>query len=186
MSNIDDILVLFERISRVLHNDGHAGGLKPTQWEALRYFSRANRFSRSPSALTAYLGMTKGTVSQTINALNKKGLIDKTVDDDDRRQVQIDLTTKGLKLLAQDPLESLAQSLSKLSGAQRQELHNDLGDFLRTTLRRRDGLPFGACKTCRYFKKNAPDGSPHKCGLLEEPLSASDSDLICVEHEKAG
>lgn len=72
MRSVDDILILLERIGRVLQNDGHSEGLKPTQWEALRYFARANRFSRSPSALTAYLGMTKGTVSQTVGALEKR------------------------------------------------------------------------------------------------------------------
>lgn len=185
MASVDDILILLERIGRVLQNDGHSQGLKPTQWEALRYFARANRFSRSPSALTAYLGMTKGTVSQTVSALEKKGLVEKATGDADRRQVQIEVTAKGQKLLNRDPLEAMAFSLSRLPASQRQELKDDLSDFLRATLRQRDGHPFGACRTCRYFQKNAPDGGPHKCALLEEPLSAADSEMICVEHEAA-
>ncbi len=185
MSSVDDILILLERIGRVLQNDGHSDGLKPTQWEALRYFARANRFSRSPSALTAYLGMTKGTVSQTVSALEKKGFIEKATGDADRRQVLIEVTAKGEKLLRRDPLENLSASLSKLPASQRQELKEGLGDFLRATLRQRKGRPFGACKTCRYFQKNASGGAPHKCGLLDEPLSVADSEMICVEHEAA-
>lgn len=185
MASVDDILILLERIGRVLQNDGHSQGLKPTQWEALRYLARANRFSRSNSAVTVYLGMTKGTVSQTVSALEKKGLVEKATGDADRRQVQIEVTAKGQKLLNRDPLEALASSLSRLPASQRQELKDDLGDFLRATLRQRDGRPFGACKTCRYFQKNASGGAPHKCGLLEEPLSATDSEMICVEHEAA-
>lgn len=185
MSSVDDILILLERIGRVLQNDGHSEGLKPTQWEALRYFARANRFSRSPSALTAYLGMTKGTVSQTMSALEKKGLIDKTTGKADRRHIQIEVTAKGEKLLKRDPLENLSASLSKLPASQRQELKDDLGDFLRATLRQRKGRPFGACRSCRYFQKNAPGGAPHKCGLLLEPLSTTDSEMICVEQEEA-
>ena len=185
MSSIDDIMVLLERIARILQNDGHSEGLKPTQWEALRYFARANRFSRSPSALTAYLGMTKGTVSQTMSALERKGLIDKTTGEADRRHIQIEVTAKGEKLLTRDPLENLSASLSKLPAGQRKELKEGLGDFLRATLRQRKGQPFGACRTCRYFEKNALGGAPHKCGLLEEPLSAADSEMICVEHEEA-
>ncbi len=185
MASVDDILILLERIGRVLQNDGHSQGLKPTQWEALRYFARANRFSRSPSALTAYLGMTKGTVSQTVSALEKKGLIEKATPEADRRQVQIELTAKGQKLLNRDPLGAMASSLSRLPASQRQELKDDLGDFLRAVLRQRDGRPFGACKTCRHFRKHAVGGAPHKCGLLDEPLSATDSEMICVEHEAA-
>ena len=51
------IAALIERIGRLLSTDAHAGGLLPVQWEALRY--RANRFSRTPAALTAYLGLTR-------------------------------------------------------------------------------------------------------------------------------
>jgi DNA-binding MarR family transcriptional regulator len=185
MSGVDDILVLLERIGRTLHNDGHSEGLKPTQWEALRYFARANRFSRSPSALTAYLGMTKGTVSQTMTALERKGLIDKTTGAADRRHVQVEVTAKGRKLLKSDPLDGMAAALSRLPAGHRRELKNDLGEILRMTLRQRDGHPFGACKTCRYFQKNAPGGAPHKCGLLLEPLSTADGEMICVEQEEA-
>ncbi|MCA8889033.1 MAG: winged helix-turn-helix transcriptional regulator [Parvularculaceae bacterium] len=185
MSSVDDIVILLERIGRVLHNDGHCEGLKPTQWEALRYFARANRFSRSPSALTAYLGVTKGTVSQTVSALEKKDLIEKTTGDADRRQVRIDVRAKGQKLLKRDPLDAMASALSSLPAGQRRQMKDDLSAFLQATLRRREGRPFGACRTCRYFNKNAPGGAPHKCGLLDEPLSAADSELICVEHERA-
>ncbi|MEZ5895079.1 MAG: MarR family transcriptional regulator [Parvularculaceae bacterium] len=185
MSNADDILILLERIGRVLQNDGHSEGLKPTQWEALRYFARANRFSRSPSALTAYLGVTKGTVSQTVSALEKKDLIEKTTRDADRRQVRIDVRAKGQRLLKRDPLDAMASALSSLPARQRQEMKDDLSAFLQATLRQREGRAFGACRTCHYFKKNAPGGAPHKCGLLDEPLSAADSELICVEHEAA-
>lgn len=178
-------MIILERISRVLQNDGHSVGLKPTQWEALRYFARANRFSRSPSALTVYLGMTKGTVSQTVSALEKKGHIKKAAGEEDRRQIRIEVTAKGERLLRRNPLEAMATSLSRLPASRRQELKDDLGEFLKATLRQRDGRPFDACKTCRYFQSNASGGAPHKCGLLEEPLSAADSEMICAEHEAA-
>ncbi len=185
MSNVHDILILLERIGRVLHNDGHCDGLKPTQWEALRYLARANRFSRSPSALTAYLGVTKGTVSQTVSALEKKDLIEKSIGDADRRQVRIDINPKGQRLLKRDPLDAMASALSSMPASQRREMKDGLSTFLQATLRRRDGRPFGACRTCRYFRKNAPGGAPHKCGLLDEPLSVADSEMICAEQELA-
>lgn len=28
-------------------------------------------------------------------------------------------------------------------------------------------------------------GAAHRCGLLDEPLSAADSEMICVEHDAA-
>ena len=64
-----------ERLTRLMRAGEHEGGLNPAQWEALRYLSRANRFSNSPIALTRFLGSTKGTISQTIKALERKGFI---------------------------------------------------------------------------------------------------------------
>ena len=183
MTTSQDIAVLLERLARVMQNEAHVGGLKPTQWEALRYLARANRVSRTPSGLTAYLGMTKGTVSQTLNALERKQLIVKEADPADRRQVRIDLTPKGLRLLEQDPIDAMLRSASKLSGEERRGLAQSLESLLKETLSWRGGRPFGACRTCRFFKARAPGGAPHYCGLLDVALSADDSQRICVEQE---
>ncbi|MEM7123896.1 MAG: MarR family transcriptional regulator [Pseudomonadota bacterium] len=185
MDASNDIAQILDRLSRVLQNEGHAEGLKPAQWEALRYLSRANRFSRTPSALTAYLGITKGTVSQSLNALERKGLIKKTADPGDRRQVRMDLTAKGTRLLARDPLTATTEAASSLSAAERQAVATGLEELLRRILLERDGRAFGVCRTCRYFRKNDPNGAPHRCDLLDEKLSANDSERICLEQELA-
>ena len=78
---------LIERLARIVSGAGHSNAMKPAQWDALRYVSRANRFSRTPGALTAYLGVTKGTVSQTLMSLERAGLVSKTIDAADRRSV---------------------------------------------------------------------------------------------------
>ena len=69
----DSVAALMDRLSRAMQRAQYAGGLNPAQWEALRYIARANRYSRSPSAVAEYLGATKGTVSQTLKALEHKG-----------------------------------------------------------------------------------------------------------------
>ena len=185
MNKADDIAILLERLSRILQNEAHAEGLKPTQWEALRYLARANRFSRSPSAVTAYLGMTKGTVSQTLNALERKGLVRKKSDAADRRNLRIDLTRDGRALLVRDPVTAVLESSGRLPATERRALSDGLESLLVETLRRRGGRPFGLCKTCRFFQKNAREGAPHRCGLLQVPLSANDSQEICIEQEPA-
>ena len=185
MKSSHDIGVLLERLARVIQNEAHAHGLKPTQWEALRYLARANRFSRTPSGLTAYLGMTKGTVSQTLNALERKGLVAKHVDPADRRQVRIDLTAAGARVLKQDPIDALSRAASDLSDRDRRGLGQALEALLAHTLRRRGGRPFGQCRSCRHFRADDPAGAPHRCGLLDVPLSADDGGRICVEQETA-
>ena len=186
MAEDDEIPVLLERLSRVLQNEAHSGGLKPTQWEALRYLARANRFSRSPSAVTAYLGVTKGTVSQTLNALERKGLIRKAADPGDRRNLTIAVTPAGAALLAQDPVAVLMRSAAQLDPGLRRDLAAGLERLLAAALEQRGGRPFGVCRSCRFFQKRAAGGAPHRCALLEVPLSDEDSARICVEQEPAG
>ena len=65
------------------------------------------------------------------------------------------------------------------------DIAEGLQTILTETLRRRGGRPFGACRTCRFFRPDDPDGAPHRCGLLDAPLSAEDSEQICVEQETA-
>lgn len=183
MESAESSTILLERLARILQNETHAGGLKPTQWEALRYLARANRFSRNPSALTAYLGTTKGTVSQTLNALERKGLLTKKTDPADRRQVDIDLTKKARHLLDEDPIHLLTDATASLPAGEQAGLTDGLRTVLEEALRRRGGRPFGVCRSCRFFRADDSQGAPHRCGLLDVPLSDSDSRQICVEQE---
>lgn len=175
---------LINRLGRTLHCLQFSEGLNPAQWEALRYFGRANRYSRTPSALADYLGTTKGTVSQTIKALEAKGLVVRVPHTRDRRAVLLQTTPAGDATLARDPMmriEALAGDLVDELPAAR--------DFLQrlvTGLQEDEGTSgFGVCKECTHFCKNAVGmeaDAPHRCGLTGDPLSMSDSDKICVNH----
>ncbi len=181
MSNETKLIDLFDRLARVAGNDRTASGLNPVQWEALRFFARANRFSCNPSGLRQYLGVTKGTVSQSIIALEKKGLLKKVPDARDRRGVEVRLTAAGRKLLADDPLNRWQADLAALSAAERESLEAALEHLVRAALNNRERQPFGFCRDCMHFARDHESGEPHFCALLEVPLSADDSQLICRE-----
>ena len=66
---------LLDRVNRMTRGLQYAQGLNPAQWDALRFVARANKYSRTSGALARFLGTTKGTASQTVNALEKKGLL---------------------------------------------------------------------------------------------------------------
>lgn len=174
-----------ERLTRLMRAGEHEGGLNPAQWEALRYLSRANRFSNSPIALTRFLGSTKGTISQTIKALERKGFIVKTPRQDEGRSICLSLTPAGAAMLKNDPLTEFSKSLDDLSGKSRRRLAKGLADLLETDLKRREQPSFAICSSCRYFREkgNETDNSgPHSCMLFDAALSQADSQLICVEH----
>ncbi len=80
-----------------LRKRGAEYGLQPAHLQALGFFAQANRYSNTPAALTEYLGVTKGTASQTLLVLENLGLVKKTEDAQDRRVVRVELTRKGSK-----------------------------------------------------------------------------------------
>ena len=78
-----NVFDLIERMSALIRSEerktGSELGLQSVHLQVLDYLSRCNRYSDTPAALTNYLGMTRGTVSQTVLLLEKKGLIKKTL-----------------------------------------------------------------------------------------------------------
>ena len=175
-----------ERLARLMRSREHDDGLNPAQWEALRYLGKANRFSNSPGALTQYLGATKGTISQTVMSLERKGLIAKSAREGEKRSVVLELTPTGKEVLTRDPWKLLAGGVGDLGGKTRRRLARGLRELLSDELTRGRLKSFGRCTTCRFFRekgRNLDERGPHQCMLFDMPLSASDSQRICVEHE---
>ena len=88
---------LIERMANLLRAEARRvdGQLQPVHLQALAYLARCNRYSDTAGALTEYLGLTKGTVSQTLNVLEREGLIAREEDPADRRRVRLRLTPAG-------------------------------------------------------------------------------------------
>ncbi|MFN3958741.1 MAG: MarR family winged helix-turn-helix transcriptional regulator [Parvularculaceae bacterium] len=171
---------LIERLGRLLRAEQHAAGLNPAQGEALRYLSRANRFSRTPAALADYLGSTRGTVSQTLLALESKGLVERRPNALDGRSVSLALTKAGADYQRNDPARTLAKAIESSGAADR--LARDLEAGLRAAIAQKGGRAFGECRTCRHFREGVRKGDrPHHCALLDEPLAEAEASLICFE-----
>jgi DNA-binding MarR family transcriptional regulator len=183
-----EITDLLERLTQFQRSCQQGDGLNPAQWTALRYLAKANRYSRNATALTAFLGSTKGTISQTLNALERKRLIARRPDPRDGRAFTIELTAAGQDQLGRDPLSDMTAAVAELFPVAQQGLRDHLTDLL-TGLQKRNGRQaFGICHTCRFFRRNAAvgeTGGPHRCGLTQEPLADTDIGLICAEHQHA-
>lgn len=176
---------LLSRLGRAIHCLQFSEGLNPAQWEALRFMARANRYSRTPSALACYLGTTKGTASQTLKALETKGLVVRQCCEQDRRVSRLELTKQGELLLKQDPIGKV-ESVCREAGV---DCKFTVGTLARLLEEVQDGLElkeFGVCGDCTHFcgdkdnKAALKDGDFH-CGLNGDPLSTSDARHICVE-----
>lgn len=178
----DQTSELLARLARLVAADGYGSQLQPVQWQALRFLAVANRFSRTPSGLTAWLGQTKGSVSQTINALVRKGLVARAGDEGDRRVVRLALTNGGERVLA-SAIPVSSEILAALNDQERALFGQLIAKSLRGAIAARGGRAFGACKDCAHFVAGTAGRS--RCGLLNEPLSNEDAEKICIEQVAA-
>ena len=88
---------LLVQVGRLVQAEGYDGELSPAQWMALRFFARANQFSRNPSAFAEFQATTRGTATQTIKLLEAGGYLVREPSKADRRSIRLRLTSKGKK-----------------------------------------------------------------------------------------
>jgi DNA-binding MarR family transcriptional regulator len=175
-----------ERIANLLRTDtrksGVGKGLQPVQMEALHYLGSCNRYSNTPAAVADYLGLTKGTVSQTLGVLDASGLIERKPDVKDRRVVHLSLTERGRQVLTESiPPKTLKNAIALLPQRDRETAVAVLNQILRALQQANKLRTFGVCKSCRHHQLLA-DGT-RRCGLTGEQLQLEEIDKICREHE---
>lgn len=178
---------LINRLGRMSREMQFVDGLNPAQWEALRYLKRANTCSRTPGGIAEFLCATKGTVSQTVNALKCKGLIDCRPSEKDKRVQLLDLTPKGHDLLSRDPVHKLEEFAYDLEGEQGAQIVNGLSELLSSLQGATGAKPFGVCQTCcRHITtpEECTDGMVGKCELTGEDLCSDASTRICTNFKK--
>ncbi|AHD11577.1 MarR family transcriptional regulator [Phaeobacter gallaeciensis] len=178
MTSQSRIRSLINRLARIDAAGGWSGSLNPAQYAALDYLGRANRYSRAPSHVAEFLGTTRGTMSQTLKALARKGFVQEQPKTGDQRSISYGLTAEGLAL-AEAP-SVIGAALSELEDQVAEALESALAATLRTALDARGGRAFGLCKTCQFHDTGPAHGY---CTLLNLPLQPGDRDLICVEHK---
>ncbi len=183
--NTQGLHSLLACLSRALQSEQRrqavAAGLPAVQWTILHYLRQANRYSNTPQALGEYLGLTKGTVSQSLKRLEERGWVRRAADAQDGRVLRLALTRNGLRQLDDGIDAEWRAAAAALPAAQRDAAEAALTQLLAGWQQSRGGRTFGACHGCRHFQNGAGDAE-HRCGLTGEALSAADSQLICREH----
>lgn len=177
---------LLERLSSLLQSESRARlnqyGLQTVQFEALHYLSLCNRYSNTAKAVAEYLGLTKGTVSQSIKVLENKGLLAKQPDHKDKRITRLQITAAGhdlVKLLT--PSALLKSYCRQAQRGEPEAIIDNLTTLLRQLQMQHRYKTFGQCHSCRHNQKLGK--GQYFCQLTQEPLAAAEVELICCEHE---
>lgn len=126
---------LIEQVGKAAYNLGYTPGLNPAQWAALRYFDEATLERRTVTGFAQFQGTTKGTASQTVAALVRKGYLRRVGDKQDRRVHRLVITDEGQNLLRIDPLQDLSKALESLEQEERWSLAVSMEKVLRQLIR---------------------------------------------------
>jgi DNA-binding MarR family transcriptional regulator len=176
-------------LGRLVQAEGYQGDLNPAQWMALRFFARANAFSRTPSAFAEFQATTRGTASQAIKALEAGGYVVRRRSQADGRSVSLHLTKKGHKALARDPFEVLVRAVDSLDWEEQTAVHDALHHVLTTVAASSAHRHFGVCQDCAHLgganSCGIPSATPStpECLLFGVPIEPEDTGLLCVHFE---
>ncbi|MCK8464044.1 MarR family transcriptional regulator [Aliiroseovarius sp. S1339] len=180
MKSNEQIRALINRLSRLDAAQNWDGALNPAQRAAVDYLARANRFSRSPSHVADFLGTTRGTTSQTLKALMRKGFVSEERSSTDKRSTSYHLTDMGRSVGGTGSL--LLAALEKLPQNDLANIEASMRRLLNAAVRENGLKPFGICRTCLHFKPMETGGY---CTLLRVALNDAETEQICHEQVPA-
>jgi DNA-binding MarR family transcriptional regulator len=176
-------------VGRLVQANGYDGELSPAQWMALRFFARANSFSRTPSAFAEFQATTRGTASQAIKALEAGGYLVRQRSQADGRSVTLRLTDKGHEAVARDPFEVLVRAVDSLNAQEQTAMRDALHHVLTTIAESGAHQHFGVCQDCAYLggetycDSTRASQSALGCLLFGVPMEPHDASLLCVHFQ---
>jgi MarR family transcriptional repressor of emrRAB len=188
MSLAREAIELMGQMAQILWFEGTKHGLRDREWMALRFLFRANRFSRTPSALASYVGTTRGTASFIIGELERLGYIERKRSATDKRSVMLSVTQQGKKFLVRDPISVLIEAIAVLDD----ETKIHFRDTLRHVLDQSDATEqrhhTDVCRRCIFLREDrtAADGKTtveFSCRLFRAPIAEAEVDLLCTSFE---
>ncbi|WP_439560643.1 MarR family winged helix-turn-helix transcriptional regulator [Roseinatronobacter sp.] len=176
-----DTADLIVHLARLAQNTGRTD-LTAAQWTALRFFARANRFSRTPSAFSEFHSTTRGTASQTVKSLVTLGLLQRQNNTADARSTLIEVTQAGHDMLRQDPLGDLRRVLSALPEDLQRSLQVALQRATTSLATLRQVPTFGTCADCSHCKEGTDTAY---CHCTESMLTRPEMGSFCIDFRPA-
>lgn len=173
-----EVAELIAHLGRVAYSGASRHMLTAAQWAALRYFGRANRFSRTTSGFAEFHSTTRGTASQTVKALVKHGYLSRTRSSQDGRSIRFDLTGQAQDALKEDPLNDVVRAVNQLPPKARAAVAGSLRQVLAELARQRGGGEFGRCAACGHLKR-CGDGDTFRCRYFGAVVEPPERELFC-------
>ncbi|MBW7972169.1 MarR family transcriptional regulator [Bradyrhizobium sp. BR 10289] len=186
---------LLVQAARAWYFEGNQHGLRDREWMALRFLGRANRFSRTPSALAGFIGATRATASQIVKTLESKSFLVRKPSHEDKRSVVLHVTPQGEKCLNQyDPINHVVNAVTSLGTEECVRLRDSLREILNHLDAAHQRLDASICRDCMFLAERSPGPGPaaakgrasaeFMCRLYRAPISLEETELLCTSFER--
>ncbi|RMG14366.1 MAG: MarR family transcriptional regulator [Deltaproteobacteria bacterium] len=161
-------------------------GLSAVQAQVLTVLARDGAMEMGQ--LASRLSLTPATVSDSVAALERRGLLRREPVPSDRRRVRVKPTVRGKQLgesLASWP-EIFQQGIEDLSPEEKALLLRVMMRMILSFLAKGVIQEARMCVTCTYFRPHVHEDAerPHHCALVDLPLGLDSVRLDCPDHEQ--
>lgn len=182
----------FARVATVMRIDdwerAKRAGINPTQLAILELLE-GREGGLGVKEIAAHLGVSQPTATDSINALVRKGAVEKRAVAGDGRAVAILLMSEGRALLAADAtLEgATGQAVDALGAAEQERLLLSLIRMIRE-FQEAGAIPIQRmCTSCQYFAPFAHPGAarPHHCRFVNAAFGQWELRIDCRDHQTA-
>jgi DNA-binding MarR family transcriptional regulator len=180
-----------DRLAVVIRADdwtrAKSAGINPTQ-QAILEFLAGKPDGAGLTEIAVYLAVSQPTATDSVAALERKGLVYRRAQEGDRRSVKLFLTELGIDLLDRTASFGKADiAIDRLDDGEKQELLLTVVKLIKT-LQDLDAIPVQRmCASCRYFSPFAhQDGAkPHHCNFVDAAFGQRDIRIDCRDHVTA-
>lgn len=182
------IVAALEKIAQafrvLLWQESREFSLSPIQVQVLIFLLYHSEEKRKVSYLADEFNMTKATISDTVKALDQKGLIEKAYEPHDTRSYVIHLTEKGRSIAKKTALftHELRAPIDQLHADDKENLLLSLLNIIRHLNRAGVITVQRMCMTCTHYRSSGK-GQKHFCTLLNQKLEVKDLRVDCPEYE---
>ncbi|MDT7887907.1 MAG: MarR family winged helix-turn-helix transcriptional regulator [Desulfurococcales archaeon] len=182
----EKILSLVDRISRaydyILRKCSSKHGITTLQAELLLLAGKSNIGDRGVTKTSRMLLVTQPTVSDSISALARKGLIEVSQSDFDKRITRIKLSVKGEKIFRdlQTCIETFKEAIKIFDAESQEDLFKSFMMLTHSLYELGIVKEARMCLTCRHLSR---DAETYYCSLLGVKMTLRELKIDCQDHE---
>ena len=188
LTNIDSkIVAALEKISEVfrvlLWTEAKEHNVSPIQLQLLVFLKyHTSDKQRRIAYMAKEFNLTKATISDSVKALEQKGLISRVTDTIDSRSFNFSLTEKGNRLtsVVENFTVPLDRAISTLTDDQKTYLLSSVFDLIFRLNAAGVISTQRMCYNCHYY--GGDRAQTHYCNLMQSPLAFEELRLECPEH----